>query len=155
MVKLASRADSAKGKGSPPVWLALAAWDKMLEAHQQCFNNRLSWRILLMCRQNDPTEAQMKARWITILWLLAVAFPLQQLAADEPSKSGANPFGVHKNHVKKTSGDYLACFRRIAWHYDFATASALARETRRPMFVIFCRAGTIDDPLTGQPKCAS
>ena len=62
---------------------------------------------------------------------------------------------VHKNHVRKASAEYLASFRRITWHYDFATAAALARETGRPMFVIFCRAGSIDDPRTGEPKCAS
>lgn len=62
---------------------------------------------------------------------------------------------VHKNHVRKASAEYLASFRRITWHYDFATAAALAKETGRPMFIIFCRAGSIDDPRTGKPKCAS
>ena len=31
----------------------------------------------------------------------------------------------------------------------------LARDTGRPMFVIFCRAGAVTDPLSGKPKCAS
>ena len=62
---------------------------------------------------------------------------------------------VDKNHVRKTSGDYLSSFRRIRWHYDFDTAAALAKETGRPMFVIFTRAGSITDPTSGKPKCAS
>ena len=56
--------------------------------------------------------------------------------------------------TKDETADYLANFRRITWYYDFTNASALARETGRPMFVIFCRAGSIDDPRTGKPKCA-
>ncbi|MBW3540334.1 MAG: hypothetical protein KY476_08690 [Planctomycetes bacterium] len=90
-----------------------------------------------------------------ICLLLLAGSARQPSAADEPRTSDANPFQVHKNHVRKTSGEYLACFRRIAWHYDFETAAELARDTGRPMFVIFCRAGSIDDPLTGKPKCAS
>lgn len=77
-------------------------------------------------------------------------------AADAPRGKGGNPFPqVDKNHVRKTSGDYIGAFRRIRWHYDFETAAALARDTRRPMFVIFCRAGSITDPSSGKPKCAS
>jgi hypothetical protein len=62
---------------------------------------------------------------------------------------------VHKNHVRRASAEYLGYYRRIRWYYDFATAADLARETGRPMFVLFCRAGMIDDPRTGEPKCAS
>lgn len=85
---------------------------------------------------------------------------LSLLAGDpRPQKPDESPPtihpGVHKNHVRKSSAEYLTCFRRIVWHYDFATAAELARETGRPMFVIFCRAGAIDDPRTGKPKCAS
>ena len=83
-------------------------------------------------------------------------------AADQPAaaagqrKSDATAFPqVDKNHVRKTSGDYLTAFRRIRWHYDFETAAALARDTRRPMFVIFCREGSITNPTSGKPKCAS
>ena len=82
--------------------------------------------------------------------------------ANQPADAGGrrkpagNPFPhVDKNHVRKTSGDYLSSFRRIRWHYDFETAAALARDTRRPMFVIFTRAGSITDPASGKPKCAS
>ena len=80
------------------------------------------------------------------------AFILLSLVAGADEK----PFPqAHKNHVRRTSAEYLASFRRITWHYDFATAAALARETGRPLFVIFCRAGTITDPVSGKPKCAS
>ena len=74
-----------------------------------------------------------------------------------PRKADANKAfpQVDKNHVRKTSGSYLSAFRRIRWHYDFETAAALARDTRRPMFVIFCRAGSITDPTSCKPKCAS
>lgn len=100
---------------------------------------------------------------MSFCWTLAV---LSVLAADpRPSQPGAPRAAadrppaahpdVHKNHVRKASAEYLTAFRRIAWHYDFDTAAALARETGRPMFVIFCRAGSIDDPRTGKPKCAS
>jgi hypothetical protein len=77
-------------------------------------------------------------------------------AVEQPDKSPPkiNP-KVHKNHVRRASAEYLSAYRRITWYYDFATAAELARETGRPMFVIFCRAGTIDDPITGELKCAS
>ena len=91
----------------------------------------------------------------TILLLLLTAGMTSSAPAADAPKSADNPFGVHKNHVRKTSGDYLANFRRITWHYDYATAADLARETGRPLFVIFCRAGAIGDPRTGKPKCAS
>ena len=74
--------------------------------------------------------------------------------ADEKSPPKLHP-AVHRNHVRRASAEYLGAYRRIRWHYDFATAAALARDTGRPMFVIFCRAGTIDDALTGEPRCAS
>ncbi len=90
-----------------------------------------------------------------VLSLLAGAADAPAPAAG-PRKPDAKAFPqVDKNHVRKTSGDYLSSFRRIRWHYDFETAAALARDTRRPMFVIFCRAGSITDPTTGKPKCAS
>lgn len=98
-----------------------------------------------------------------IPWLLALASALTAADAapppDKPAKSNEavrtpHP-DVHKNHVRKTSSDYLSNFRRITWHYDFATAAQLARDTQRPMFVIFCRAGEINDARTGKPKCAS
>jgi len=76
-----------------------------------------------------------------------------------PSAAGESPPkphpAVHKNHVRRASAEYLSAYRRITWYYDFDTAAELARETGRPMFVLFCRAGTVDDPLTGKPKCAS
>jgi hypothetical protein len=77
-------------------------------------------------------------------------------AGQPPDKTSPqlNP-KVHKNHVRRASAEYLGAYRRITWYYDFATAAELARETGRPMFVIFCRAGTIDDPITGEPRCAS
>ena len=76
--------------------------------------------------------------------------------AAEPQKPDLKPHPeVHKNHVRKSSADYLGSFRRITWHYDFETAAELARQTGRPLFVIFCRAGTIDDPASGKTKCAS
>src|SRR5687768_3127684 len=101
----------------------------------------------------------MKFRYTLALMLLMTAAGPQPSPADEPRKSDelapkAHP-DVHKNHVRRASAEYLAAYRRIAWHYDFETATALARETGRPLFVIFCRAGTIDDPRTGKPKCAS
>jgi hypothetical protein len=89
-----------------------------------------------------------------VLLLVGWAGP-RPSSADEPRKADGIVFKAHKNHVRKSSAEYLACFRRITWHYDFETAAELARQTGRPMFVIFCRAGTIDDPLTGKPKCAS
>jgi hypothetical protein len=101
----------------------------------------------------------MNSRWTLLpLLLLAVAWP-QPARSGEPRKPGeSSPKlhpDVHKNHVRRASAEYLGAYRRIRWHYDFATASKLARETGRPMFVIFCRAGTIGDPRSGKPKCAS
>jgi len=101
----------------------------------------------------------MNCRW-TLLFLFLLAGACQPSArADEPRKPGEsspklNP-RVHKNHVRRASAAYLGAYRRIRWHYDFATASKLARDTGRPMFVIFCRAGTILDPRSGKPRCAS
>lgn len=60
-----------------------------------------------------------------------------------------------KADQRKTCGEYLAPYRQIAWYYDFATASELARETGRPLFVIFCRSGTLTDPVTKKPRAAS
>jgi hypothetical protein len=98
----------------------------------------------------------MRFRWPLILLFLAAGAAPRLAGASEPPPSEKKPHpDVHKNHVRKASADYLTSFRRITWHYDFATASELARATGRPMFVIFCRAGSIDDPLTGKPKCAS
>ena len=95
-------------------------------------------------------------RWtFTFLFLLA-ASGYQPSQAHEPGATDEKPVPLaHKNHVRRASTDYLACFRRITWHYDFETAAELARETGRPMFVIFCRAGTITDPASGKTKCAS
>jgi hypothetical protein len=75
-------------------------------------------------------------------------------ACGEEIKKGLHP-EVHRNHVNKASAKYLSAFRRFVWHYDFETATELARQTGRPMFVIFCRAGAIDDPITGKPRCSS
>ena len=97
----------------------------------------------------------MKLLRMLLLLLLAAAVGHPPSYADERESPPKPAPGVHKNHVKKASAEYLESFRRIAWHYDFETASELARETGRPMFVIFCRSGSIDDPLTGAPKCAS
>jgi len=55
----------------------------------------------------------------------------------------------------KTCGEFLTSYRSIRWHYDYATASELARETGRPLFVIFCRAGSLTDPVTKKPRAAS
>jgi hypothetical protein len=102
----------------------------------------------------------MNFRWsFTLLFLLTAA-----QAAEQPSPGGLRQAGesaaklnpkVHKNHVRRASAEFLGAFRRIAWYYDFGTAAELARETGRPMFVLFCRSGTIDDPITGEPRCAS
>ena len=92
-----------------------------------------------------------------LLSLVAVADPQPSPAvALQPDKTTPklNP-KVHKNHIHRASAAYLNAYRRITWHYDFATATELARDTGRPMFVIFCRAGAIDDPITGELKCAS
>lgn len=101
----------------------------------------------------------MSFSWTFILLSLLTGGEQQPSQAGVLRKAGESPpkihLEVHKNHVRKASGEYLGAFRRITWHYDFTTAAELARETGRPMFVIFCRAGTIDDPLTGKPKCAS
>jgi hypothetical protein len=92
---------------------------------------------------------------------MTIGFPLILLsllagAGQQPDKTSPqlNP-NVHRNHVRRASAEYLSAYRRITWYYDFAIASELARETGRPMFVIFCRAGTIEDPVTGELKCAS
>jgi hypothetical protein len=97
--------------------------------------------------------------WTFILLSLATGADLPPSQAGvlrkaDESAPKLNP-KVHKNHVRRASADYLGSYRRITWYYDFATAAQLARESGRPMFVIFCRAGTIDDPLSGDPKCAS
>jgi hypothetical protein len=82
--------------------------------------------------------------------------PSQAVESQKSAESSLKPHPkVHKNHLRRASAQYLAAYRRITWHYDFETAAELARETGRPMFVIFCRAGTIDDALTGEPRCAS
>lgn len=90
-------------------------------------------------------------------WLLIV-FSVFAWIGDSPladeSRKGLHP-DVHRNHVSKTSAKYLTSFRRFVWHYDFTTATELARQTGRPMFVLFCRAGVIDDPITGKPRCSS
>src|SRR5688500_14572125 len=112
---------------------------------------------IVVNRSRGPTltECSMKFSWSLILICL-LAGPDTPCQAAEPQRSGEKPvLKAHKNHVRKTSAEYLAAFRRITWHYDFATAAELARETGRPMFVIFCRAGSIIDPLSGKPKCAS
>lgn len=76
--------------------------------------------------------------------------------ADEATKNPEKLFpDVHKNHVNRASAEVLGWSRRVGFYYDYAIAAELAKETGRPMFVIFCRAGTITDPLTGKPKCAS
>jgi len=94
-----------------------------------------------------------------ILLSLVAGADNQPLPGVESGKSVQSPPKinpkVHRNHVRRASAEYLSVYRRITWHYDFATAAELARETGRPMFVIFCRAGTIDDPITGELKCAS
>lgn len=93
---------------------------------------------------------------LILLSLVAGADPQPSQVVEQTDKSQPkiNP-KVHRNHVRRASTEYLSAYRRITWYYDFATAAELARETGRPMFVIFCRAGTIDDPVTGEPKCAS
>ena len=97
----------------------------------------------------------MNFRW-TLLVLFLGAAAIGPARADEPQTADVKPSPlVDKNHVRKASAEYLASFRRITWHYDFATAAEPARETGRPMFVIFCRAGSITDPASGKPKCAS
>ena len=101
----------------------------------------------------------MSFRWTPVLLSLVMGAALAPSQAGAPRKSGENAPKihpkVHKNHVRRASAEYLSAYRRIAWYYDFDTAAELARETGRPMFVLFCRAGTIDDPLSGEPKCAS
>ena len=97
----------------------------------------------------------MRFTWtLLFLFLVAVAGPKPSSAA-EPEKSHEFKFKAHKNEVRRTSAEYLSWSRRMTFYYDHATAAELARETGRPMFVIFCRAGTIKDALTGKPKCAS
>ena len=98
----------------------------------------------------------MRSRWTLLFLLLVAGADYQSTQAGEQRTPNEKPVPqAHKNHVRKASADYLTCFRRIVWHYDFATAAELARETGRPMFVIFCRAGTITDPASGKTKCAS
>lgn len=62
---------------------------------------------------------------------------------------------LRKADRSKTCGEFLSSYRRIAWYYDFDTATKLAQETGRPLFVIFCRAGTLTDPVTLKPRAAS
>ena len=98
----------------------------------------------------------MSYTWTLILLSLATGADHRPCRADEPRKADEKLVPLaDKNHVRKASAEYLASFRRITWHYDFDTATALAKETGRPLFVIFCRAGTITDPASGKPKCAS
>ena len=79
-----------------------------------------------------------------------------QSRADDGPKAGVKPHpDAHKNHVSRASSEYLGWSRRFECYHDYDTAAELARETGRPMFVIFCRAGEITDPRTGKPKCAS
>ena len=84
---------------------------------------------------------------------LRFAWPLAFMAltavAQEP------PRELRKADRSKTCGEYLTHFRRIAWYYDYATATEVARESGRPMFVIFCRSGMLMDPVTLKPKAAS
>lgn len=65
------------------------------------------------------------------------------------------PRELRKADRSKTCAEYLASFRQIHWYHDFESATGLARETGRPLFLIFCRAGTLLDPATGKPKAAS
>src|SRR5688500_716388 len=98
----------------------------------------------------------MRFSWTLIVLFVAGLVCNPTSRADEPKKPDQKLLPeVHKNHVRKTSADYLSGFRRITWHYDFENAAELARETGRPMFVICCRAGTITDPASGKTKCAS
>jgi len=94
-------------------------------------------------------------RWASILMVLCVLTATDNASsrADEAPK-GLNP-KVHRNHVTKTSAKYVSAFRRIVWHYDFATATEVAQQTGRPMWVIFCRGGEINDPITGKLRCSS
>ena len=96
----------------------------------------------------------MNFRWTFLLLSLLVGAANQPVYGDGLKKSDLLP-SVHPNHVRKTSAEYISAFRRITWYYDFPTATKLAQETGRPMFVIFCRAGTIDDPVTGKARCSS
>ncbi len=80
-----------------------------------------------------------------ILSLLVLAAQAQEPPARELRKADRN----------KTCGRFLASYRRIAWYHDFETATELARETGRPLFVIFCRAGTLTDPVMLKPRAAS
>jgi hypothetical protein len=96
----------------------------------------------------------MRFRWILILLALVVGAESQLSQAGSPQKVDLLP-DVHPNHVRKTSAEYISAFRRITWYYDFASATKLARETGRPMFVLFCRAGTITDPVSGKLRCSS
>jgi hypothetical protein len=97
----------------------------------------------------------MSFSWTLIVLSLAAGTDNAPSQADALRKAGETPLKAHRNHVRRASAEYLSFSRRITWYYDFATAAELARETGRPLFVIFCRAGTIDDPLTGKPKCSS
>lgn len=97
----------------------------------------------------------MRFTWSLIILSLAMLAGRSPAGAEEPGKPEGITFKAHKNHVRRASAEYLSWPRRMTFYYDHATAVELARETGRPMFVIFCRAGTIDDPLTGKAKCAS
>lgn len=93
--------------------------------------------------------------WTLVLLILAAA-DHRPCQAGEPRKSDESfTPKAHKNHVRRTSAEYLSWSRRMTFYYDYATAAELARDTGRPMFVIFCRSGSIGDPITGKPRCAS
>jgi hypothetical protein len=96
-------------------------------------------------------EGSMKSWCIVPLLLVLAGAGAPGAAADDPPKDRP----LRKADELKTNADYLKNFRRIAWYYDFATASELARETGRPMFVIFCRASTLTDPVSKEPRCSS
>lgn len=85
-------------------------------------------------------------------WIPAFLAMALSPAAQEPPQEARE---LRKADQSKTCGEYLGHFRRISWYYDFATATELARESGRPMFVIFCRSGTLLDPLTRKTKAAS
>lgn len=87
---------------------------------------------------------------LRLAWPLA--FMALTAAAQDPPQEGRE---LRKADRSKTCGDYLTQFRRIAWYYDYATATEVARESGRPMFVIFCRSGMLMDPATLKPKAAS
>jgi hypothetical protein len=93
-------------------------------------------------------------KWASPLIVLGLLAVSGNVSGGDEVKKGLHP-DVHRNHVSKTSANYLSSYRRFVWHYDFDTATQLARQTGRPMWVIFCRAGSIDDPITGEPRCWS